>query len=292
MTMTDTEPVSDDTDEAGPPGKAPPGGLAARRLLGSAALYALFPVLVLASWEWVGRAQLLGGGLFPPFTEVVTALVDWIASTSAEATVYSGTWLEHVLVSTTRIGVGFAIGTVLAVLLGILVGHFASVAKLIDPTVNALRPISVTAWIPLALIIFGIGDKPAYFLTALATFFPIYVNAVDGSRSADAKYTRAAEMLGASKPQVLTRIVLPAALPSIVTGLRVGTAIAWTTVVVTEALGAKSGIGYVLLDAYNQFLFPYVIAAMLTVGALGLACDQLIVLLSRRPLRWASKEGH
>jgi NitT/TauT family transport system permease protein len=261
------------------------------RQLRDGALYVAGPAVFLALWEYVGRAKLLGNGLFPAFSSVAQALAEWITGHGGTPTLYSGTWLNHVLVSTGRILVGFAIGTVLAVVLGVVVGRFPAATKLLDPTVNALRPISVTAWIPLALIIFGIGNSPAFFLTALATFFPIYVNTVDGVRFADSKFTRAARMLGASEFQVLRRVVLPAALPSIITGLRVGMAIAWTTVIVTEALGAKSGIGYVLMDTYNQFLFSYVIAAMVTVGLLGFACDRLIDLLSRRPLRWVTSKG-
>lgn len=261
------------------------------RQVRSAALYIAGPAIFLALWEYVGRAKLLGHGLFPPFSSVAQALAEWITGHGGPPTIYSGTWIDHVLVSTGRIMVGFVIGTVLAIVLGVAVGRFTVAAKLFDPTVNALRPISVTAWIPLALIIFGIGNSPAYFLTALATFFPIYVNTVDGVRFADGKFTRAARMLGASELQVLRRVVLPAALPNIVTGLRVGMAIAWTTVIVTEALGAKSGIGYVLMDTYNQFLFSYVIAAMVTVGLLGFTCDRLIDLLSRRSLRWVTSKG-
>ncbi len=281
--------ISPSGHDGAAPGPAP-RGIGARRAR-DIALYIAGPVIFLGVWEFVGRQGLLGNGLFPPFTTAIRELSEWIFGVGGTTTVYSSTWIDHVLVSSWRILVGFVIGMVLAVVLGVLVGRYGSAQKLIDPTVNALRPISVTAWIPVALIIFGIGDRPAFFLTALATFFPIYVNTVDGVRFADGKYTRAARMLGAGEAQMLRWVVLPAALPSIVTGLRIGMAIAWTTVVVTEALGAKSGIGYVLMDSYNQFLFGYVIAAMLTVGIVGLACDFLIDLLSRRPLRWVTSRA-
>lgn len=102
------------------------------------------------------------------------------------------------------------------------------------------------------------------FLTALATFFPVYINTLSGARYVDVGMIRAARMLGATRGEVIGKVVLPAALPSIAVGLRVAAAIAWTTVVIAEILGAKSGLGYVLIDSYNQFRFDYVIAAMIS----------------------------
>ncbi|MGH3666058.1 MAG: ABC transporter permease [Egibacteraceae bacterium] len=241
---------------------------------------------MLSAWEAVGRAQLLGNGLFPPFSTSVLALSEWIFAVGGTDGTYSGTWLTHALASTTRILIGFAIGSVIGAAVGVLVGWSPVCRKLIDPSVNAIRPISVTAWIPLALIIFGIGNQPAVFLTVLATFFPVYVNTVAGVQYAEGKLIRAARMLGAHGAQLLIRVALPAALPSILTGMRIGAAIAWTTVIVAEMLGAKSGLGYVLIDSYNFFQFQYVIAAMFSVGALGFATDRLVVWFSNRQLRW------
>jgi ABC-type nitrate/sulfonate/bicarbonate transport system permease component len=250
------------------------------------ALYLLVPAVVLGVWELVGREHWLASGLFPPASAVISALANWVAGIG-EHSIYSSTWIVNAGASASRILVGFAIGASLGVTLGVFVGWSDNVKRLFDPTVNAVRPISITAWVPLALMIFGIGNRPAYFLTALASFFPVYVNTVSGVRYADARLARAARMLGATELQILRRVLLPAALPSIMTGVRVGTAIAWTTVIVVEILGAKSGLGYVLIDTYQQFQFPYVIAAMISVGALGFATDLLVVALSRRHLRWA-----
>ncbi len=252
-------------------------------------LYLGGPLAVLTLWEYVGREELLAGGLFPPFSAVVAALGEWMFGAGGGDGIYSGAWLSHAIASTERIAVGFLLGATIATVVGILVGWSPVVSKLIDPSVNLVRPISVTAWIPLALIIFGIGNRPAIFLTALATFFPVYVNTVAGVRFAEGKLTRAAKMLGANGWQLLTRVVLPAALPSIMTGMRVAAAIAWTTVIVAEMLGAKSGLGYVLIDAYNFFQFPYVIAAMFSVGMLGFLTDRILIWIINRQLRWVGK---
>jgi ABC-type nitrate/sulfonate/bicarbonate transport system permease component len=257
------------------------------RKVRSLPLYAAVPIAILAVWEVVGRDHLLANGLFPPASDVASALADWIAGVGGTGSIYSATWLPNAAASASRIAVGFLIGGSLGVVLGVLVGWSPTARRLFDPTVNAVRPIAVTAWVPIALMIFGIGNKPAYFLTALASFFPVYVNTVSGVRYADARLARAARMLGASERQILRRVLLPAALPSIMTGVRVAIAIAWTTVIVVEILGAKSGLGYVLIDTYQQFQFPYVIAAMISVGALGFLSDLVVVVLSRRRLRWA-----
>lgn len=253
------------------------------------ALYLAGPCSVVLLWEFVGRTGLLANGLFPPFSLVVASGAEWVFGFGNQESIYSGTWFEHALASTLRILVGFSLGSLLGATVGVLVGWSSVVRKLIDPSVNIIRPISVTAWVPLALIIFGIGNKPAIFLTALGTFFPVYINTYSGVRYAEANLVRAARMLGANGLQQLIHVVLPAALPSIFTGMRVGAAIAWTTVVVAEILGAQSGLGYVLIDSYNQFRFPYVIAAMFSVGFLGFITDQLLQQFGTRRLRWVGK---
>lgn len=261
----------------------------AGRRAGDVGLLIVGPLLVIIVWEYVGREGLLAGGMFPPFTQVMRAWSEWIFGVGGTHSLYSNTWVPQALASTTRVLIGFAIGSAIAVVVGILVGWSSVFNKLIDPSVNLIRPISVTAWIPLALIIFGIGDRPAIFLTVLATFFPVYINTYAGVRHAEEKLTRAAKMLGANNYQLLTRVVLPAALPSILTGMRVAAGIAWTTVVVAEMLGAKSGLGYVLIDAYNFFEFNYVIAAMFSIGFLGFFTDRILLWIINRQLRWVGK---
>lgn len=253
------------------------------------------PVIVAVIWEAAGRQELIADGLFPPLSQCVAALADWLfgwrvaVDGFVPSDVYSATWLIHVGASVGRIIAGYLLGALLAIGLGVLAGVSRTGRRIFDPTINAIRPISVTGWIPLALIFFGIGDKPAIFLTALATFFPVYVNSYAGVRRVDDGLTRAAAMLGASRAQIVRKIVLPAAAPSIVTGLRVASGIAWTCVVVAEILGAKSGVGYVLIDTYNQFRFDYVIAAMATLGVCGYLTDRLVQWVFADALRWSEQ---
>jgi len=268
------------------PREAPARGPGFRRLLPF-----VVPVVVLVLWQIVCENKLIANGLFPPPTVAVGALVDWIFGPGAShglaaPSPYDGTWIVHVSSSTARILAGFAIGSGIGITFGLLAGVSTTMRQLVDPTINAIRPISVTAWIPLTLIFFGIGTKPAVFLTALATFFPVYINTLNGAQFAEGKLVRAALMLGASRRQILLRVTLPAALPNIAVGLRVAAAIAWTTVVVAEILGAKSGLGFILMDSYNQFRFDYIVAAMISLGACGFATDRLLQFAFSYPLRW------
>lgn len=263
--------------------------------LSSAGLALVLPVVLAVVWEAVGRQGLIADGLFPPLSDCVAALANWIVGWRlpidgfVASDVYSTTWLAHVGASVGRVVLGYLVGSVLAIGFGLLAGVSLVGRRMVDPTINAIRPISVTGWVPLALIIFGIGDRPAVFLTALATFFPVYVNTFAGVRRVDDGLLRAGAMLGATRAQVVRKIVLPAASPSIVTGLRVASGIAWTTVVVAEILGAKSGVGYVLIDSYNQFRFDYVIAAMATLGLCGYVTDRLVQWVFADALRWSDR---
>lgn len=253
----------------------------------------ILPVILAVVWEVAGRLGLIADGLFPPLSQCLAALADWVAGlpigSFRPSEVYSGSWFAHVGSSVGRILIGYCIGSLLAIAFGVLAGVSLKGRQMVDPMINAIRPVSVTGWVPLALIVFGIGDNPAVFLTSLATFFPVYVNTYAGVARVDTGYLRAGAMLGASKSQIVRRIVLPAAAPSVVTGLRVASGIAWTTVVVAEILGAKSGVGYVLIDSYNQFRFDYVIAAMVTLGLCGYVTDRLVQWIFQDALRWSDK---
>lgn len=244
------------------------------------------PAIVIVIWQYTGSNRMIADGLFPSFTASVAALIDFLFGTAEQSAPYSGDWAVSVADSSQRILSGYVIGSVLGVVLGLFSGYSKIVRQLVNPMIDALRPISITAWIPLALIFFGIGNAPAIFLTSMATFFPVYVNTLIGAMSAEGRLLRAAAMLGATKWQMLVRVTFPATLPSIATGMRVALALAWTTVVVAEILGARSGLGYVLMDAYNQFRFDYVVACMISLGALGFLSDRLLAWFFKRPLRW------
>lgn len=188
--------------------------------------------------------------------------------------------------SAQRVGQGYGLAILVGVPLGVLIGWSPLVARLVDPTVQALRPVPITAWLPFSIAIFGISAFGAIFLIALGAFYPIVVNSAHGARDVNRNLVRAASMMGASPLQMLLRVVLPSALPSICTGLRIGLGIAWTAVIVAEMIAVKSGLGYVLWDAYYIGGMDVVIADMVSIGLVGFLSDQLILLIAARLLRW------
>jgi NitT/TauT family transport system permease protein len=163
---------------------------------------------------------------------------------------------------------------------------------LVDPTIQMLRPVPITAWLPFSIAVFGIYDAGALFLIGLGAFYPIVINTTHGVRDTNLLLLRAARMLGAREATVLFKVVLPSALPSIFTGLRLGVGIAWTAVIVAEMIAVKSGLGYVLWDAYYVGRMDICVATMVSVGLLGFLSDQAILLAARLLLRWRTLEAH
>jgi len=164
------------------------------------------------------------------------------------------------------------------------------VEKLFDPTIQLLRNIPVTAWVPLAILFFGIADPPAIFLIALGAFFPAVVNTSQGARQVPIILIKAARMMGVTRAQLIRLVIFPAVLPSIFTGIRLSIGIAWVLVVVAEMIAVKSGLGYLLLDAYYFFRTDVVIACMLSIGLLGFLSDRLVLAVRSRVLAWTRGE--
>lgn len=249
----------------------------------------ILPLLILVLWQIVVIEGLIASRLFPAPGTVFKALLDWIYTTNGAARPFSGTWAESALASTERVLIGFAVGTICGLILGVLVGAWKSWHAYFDPLLQGLRPIPVTAWLPLAVIWFGISEKPAIFLVAIGAFFPVYINTVHGVSHVSELYYRAGQMLGVNRRRMLFRIVLPAASPVIAAGMRIGLGFAWMVVIVAEMLAVKSGLGYVLWDSYYFANIDLVIAAMASIGLLGFLSDRILTFLLRPRLRWAEE---
>jgi NitT/TauT family transport system permease protein len=199
---------------------------------------------------------------------------------------YAGTWMANVVASAQRVAAGFALAIVIGVPLGILIGWSKTISALVDPSIQWLRPVPITAWLPISIAVFGISGLGAIFLITIGAFYPIVINTTQGARDVERNWIRAALMMGSSRFDILLRVVLPAALPSIFTGLRLGLGIGWTAVIVSEMVAVKSGLGYVLWDAYYVGRMDVVIADMVSIGLLGYLSDRLIVALEFAALRW------
>jgi len=245
------------------------------------------PVVLLTLWETAGRAGLLPTGLIPTPLMTVNAWYVWtFGPDTGGFNAYSGTWTGVVGNSAQRVLQGYLLAVLLAVPTGILIGWSAAVARLIDPTIQSLRPIPITAWLPFSIAMFGIKEYGAIFLICLGAFYPILINTTHGARSLDQNLLRAAMMMGASSRTILFRVVLPNALPAIFAGMRIGAGIAWSAVIVAELVAVKSGLGYVLWDAYYIGRMDVVVADMASIGVLGFLTDRLLIALEHRLVRW------
>jgi NitT/TauT family transport system permease protein len=187
-----------------------------------------------------------------------------------------------------RVAVGFGLATLIGVPLGLALGWYPAANRVLNPTLQILRPISPIAWIPVAIIFFGIGDRAATFLVFLGAFFPIVVASVSGVSGVPQVFRRAGSNFGLKPYQILSRVVFPAALPQILVGLRIALGIAWLVVVAGEMIAVDSGLGYLVIDSRNSGKrYDLVVAAMLIIGIIGLALDSIFRLVERIPsVRW------
>ncbi len=203
-------------------------------------------------------------GSFPGIEQIGGAFNDLLSS---------GVLLRHAVASLFRVTVAFYLAVLTAVPLGIFLGRHIIVNRLVNPIVQFLRPISPLAWIPFAMALFGIGDKPALFIIYLASFFPLLISTVKASATIHPIYFQVAANLQFSYAESLRFVILPSVMPSIVLALRVTMGIAWLVVVAAEMIAVKSGLGYLIIDARNALRLDYAIVAMCVIGALGLMLD-------------------
>ena len=247
----------------------------------------LLPVGFLILWEIAGRMGWIMSGILPYPTLVAKGWWTWIFGPEGMGlNPYSGTWVENVWNSFARVAQGYVLACLIAIPTGVLIGWSGLISRLVDPTIQSLRPIPITAWLPFSIALFGIRDFGAIFLIALGAFYPIVVNATHGAKDTNPNLIRAASMMGASRTQMLFKVVFPSALPAIFTGMRIGLGIAWTAVIVAEMVAVKSGLGYVLWDAYYVGRMDIVIADMVSIGIFGFLTDRLILLAEHYALRW------
>ncbi len=252
----------------------------------------LVPVSVLLLWQ-VAASRPDMAGIVPTPLAVLDGFAGWIwGQPGLGLNPYLGTWVSNVSYSGSRVVQGFICATLFGVPLGLLIGWSKWISKLLDPMIQSLRPIPITAWLPFSIALFGIRDVGSIFLIFLGGFYAVVVNTTQGARDVDRNLVRAAQMMGCSSGQLLWRVVLPSAMPAIFTGLRVGLGISWTAVIVSEMVAVKSGLGYVLWDAYYVGRMDIVLADMVSIGVMGFISDRLIVALENKVLRWRMLQNH
>jgi NitT/TauT family transport system permease protein len=212
----------------------------------------------------------------------------WQVITGAWELAQDGSLWEHIGASLFRVGVGFGLAALLAVPLGLWMGWVGGAYRMFNPVFQMLRPISPIAWIPLAILWFGVGDLSPIFLIFISSVFPMIVQTTSGVHTIERRYLRAAANFGVSRTVLFRRVVIPAVLPEIIVGMRIGIGVAWLVVVAAEMIALRSGLGYLIMDSRNAGnRYDLVIASMIIIGMIGLLLDSGTRLLERlKPVRW------
>ncbi|NTI44094.1 ABC transporter permease [Rhizobium rhizogenes] len=251
------------------------------------------PVVLLTIWQLMSIFGLVRPEILPSPVAIMERL--WLylmpeetfqAAGGIGAWIMSSELLGDLLASLQRVVLGFAVGAGLALPLGLLMGTDKTIERYLNPVIQFLRPIPPIAYIPLAILWFGLGNPPAIFLIAIGAFFPVLINTISGVRNVDSIYVRAATNLGADRLTLFRRVILPAATPYILTGMRIGIGTAFIVVIVAEMIAVNSGLGYRILEAREYMWSDKVIAGMIAIGLLGLAIDIGVNRLNSHLLRW------
>lgn len=224
-------------------------------------------LLIVMIWELLARASGWSVHVFPDPWAVILSFIELLRD---------GTLLRHTVASLYRVTVGFYLAVLLGVPLGIFLGRNLTARSLLNPVIHFLRPISPLAWIPLAMLWFGIGDPPAIFLIFLASFFPMVVGTTIAVQNINPTFFQVAANFRFSRVETLTRLILPAIMPEVITALRMTVTIAWLVVVAAEMIAVQSGLGYLILDARNALRMDFVMNGMIVIGLIGLMLDGIM----------------
>lgn len=199
-----------------------------------------------------------------------------------------GTLWRHIGASLMRVGIGFGLAVCVAVPLGLWMGWVRAAYRMLNPIFQILRPISPIAWIPIAILWFGVGDASPIYLIFISSVFPMVVQTTVGVHTIEKRYLRAAENFGVSRRTLFRQVVIPAVLPQVITGMRIGLGVAWLVVVAAEMIALHSGLGYMIMDSRNAGnRYDLVVAGMIIIGLIGLSLDGIMRLLEGlKSVRW------
>lgn len=266
----------------------PPPPSAAKVWMTTWLVPAILPLLLLLAWDLAVRAS--GTMLVPSPKEVGMMLWDF-AFGGVYDDAFSETLFTHWWQSMTRVYGAFGLAALVGIPLGLVIGKNAAIRRFVDPTLQMLRPVPVTAWLPLSMIFFGVGPNAAIFLVFLGAFFPIVINTTFGVKSVEPRLFEAAAMLGCKGTSMFRQVVLPAAMPSIFNGLRLGHGIAWFLIVVGEMTGVPEGLGAAIMDGRMLSRTDVVIAGMVVIGFTGFVTDRILVIINNHLLKWSPQHN-
>ncbi len=234
-------------------------------------------VAILMVWQTFFELGCIKPIILPPPSQV--ALTFW-------GLLKSGAMARHIGISVLRVLEGFGIAAILGLSLGITIGLSRTLDRLTDLIIQVMKPIPPIAWIPLAILWFGIGEQSKVYIIFLGAFFPIIINTIDGIRQTDHKFVEVARLLAVPRVRFIGQVIIPGALPAIMTGIRVGLMVAWMCVVAAELIAASSGIGYLIMDARQLSQSDVVLVGMISIGVIGKLMDSIIKQLEKRLVGW------
>ena len=241
----------------------------------------ILPVALVVFWYLITKFGHIPKYLIPSPGYLMLVLTDFIFG-NLNLTPYSGMFLSNACVSCERVLCGFLLAVSLGLFFGFLTARIKLFREIVDPFIHLIRSVPGIGWLPVAMVWFGVGEKKTLFLISLAAFFPIYVNTVQGVENVPPLYIRAGKMLGAKKWSLVSEVVLPAAMPSIFSGMRLGLGVSWAYLVLGELTGVSYGLGAVMMDARAMGNVEVVIVSMICIAVIGKISDMILVFVFKR----------
>ena len=238
-------------------------------------------LVVLGAWQLLATAGWINEVLLPSPLRLLETFVEMSKD---------GTLARHVTASIERVMVGFLLAALVGLACGVVLGWFRALSEFVKPVIEALRPIPPIAWTPIAILWFGIGNAPSYFLVFIGAVFPVFVNTFAAVRNIDRTQINAALCLGAGPRMVIFDVLIPASLPVIFPGLRIALGVGWMCVVAAELIAAQSGLGYMIQQSRMLLQTQQVVTGMITIGIIGFAMNSLMTLAERRLMPWREAE--
>jgi sulfonate transport system permease protein len=245
-------------------------------------LGSVLPITLVLLWEMLCRL-----GVFPAYQlPAPTTILETIQEMAQDGSLWT-----HIGITTFRVFAGFVLGSLVAVILGSLVGFYKRAEQFLDPMLQAFRSIPSLAWVPLFILWMGIGEPSKVTMIAVGVFFPVYLNIVSGITGVDRKLIEVGKMYGLNTFQLIRRVILPAALPSFLVGLRSGLGLGWMFVVAAELMGASQGLGFLLVLGQNTLSPETIIASIVLFAIIGKLSDWILKMVQKRALQWQDSFG-
>jgi len=248
-----------------------------RAILETRASGALLLLFLIVLWEILPRSGIVYARYFPPFSTVMAALFEGIRSTEI---------LKQASISIYRAFYGYCLAILIGVTLGTLTGTIRWVSDLLEITIELLRPMPSVALVPIAILLFGTSNSYNISIITFGCTWPILVNTYEGAKSVDTQWIDTARIYGATRSELLRKVVVPAALPYIVSGLRISLATSIIIVTVTEMLASFKGLGFFIMDTYNGYRIPQMYSGIITIGLVGYALNRLFMIAEERFMAW------